>query len=277
MQTKKSAWLTAGLFALALCLSGFGTSFAAVTQSDERALSCDERSGGDRDGRRTHCEMREQTIAAGGAVSVDGRQNGGVSVKGWDKNEILVRAKVQASAPTEDEARAIANEVRVQTAGAQIRADGPETRGNRWWAVSYEVFVPRRSDLSLKAHNGGIAIRDVAGRIEFDTVNGGVSLRELGGSVKGKTVNGGLSVALTGSRWDGEGLNVQTTNGDVSLAVPENYSARLEASTVNGGMRFDFPVTVQGKIEKDVAVDLGGGGPLVRAVTTNGGISVKRK
>jgi DUF4097 and DUF4098 domain-containing protein YvlB len=95
--------------------------------------------------------------------------------------------------------------------------------------------------------------------------------------VKGKTVNGGLSVALAGSRWEGEGVNVQTTNGGVSLVVPENYSARLEASTVNGGMNFDFPVTVQGKIEKDVSVDLGGGGALVRAVTTNGGISVKRK
>lgn len=272
MRTRKSARLGLSLIALTL---GF-TGLPAFAQSEERAMSC-EGGWGDRDGRRTHCEIKEQTIPASGAVSVDGRRNGGVSVKGWERGEILVRAKIQASAPSEDEARAIASEVNLHTSGAQIYADGPETRGNRWWSVSYEVFVPRRSDLTLKAHNGGIGIRDVSGRIEFETVNGGVTLRDLSGSVKGKTVNGGLSVALAGSRWEGEGVNVQTTNGGVSLVVPENYSARLEASTVNGGMNFDFPVTVQGKIEKDVSVDLGGGGALVRAVTTNGGISVKRK
>ena len=45
-----------------------------------------------------HCEIKEQTVAAGGAITVDARKNGGVSVKGWDRNEVLVRARIQTAA-----------------------------------------------------------------------------------------------------------------------------------------------------------------------------------
>ncbi|HZS04892.1 MAG TPA: DUF4097 family beta strand repeat-containing protein [Blastocatellia bacterium] len=243
---------------------------------EDRGLSCDD-NWGDRDGRRSHCEMKEQTIAATGSrISVDGRQNGGVSVRGWERNEIFVRARIQTWAPTESEAESIARQIQIQTAGAQIRAEGPSNERDRNWSVSFEVFVPRQSDLSLKAHNGGISVATVRGRIEFETVNGGVSLREVGGDVKGETTNGGLSIKLAGNRWDGEGLDVRTTNGGVNLSVPENYSAHLETSTVNGGLNIGFPVTLQGKIERELSVDLGSGGSPLRVRTTNGGISIKR-
>lgn len=249
---------------------------ASAFAQDEPAMTCNDnwRNGN----KASHCEIKEQTInAVGSVIEVDGRQNGGVSVKGWDRNAILVRSKIQTYAPTDGEAQSLANEIRVEIAGTRIRAEGPETNRNRNWSVSFEVFVPRRSDLSLKAHNGGINIKGVSGHIEFDTVNGGVSLGELSGNVRGETTNGGVSVSLTGNRWEGEGLNVRTTNGGVSLKVPENYSAHLETSTVNGGMNFDFPITVQGKIERQLSVDLGSGGAPIRANTTNGGISIKRK
>src|SRR6185503_7097575 len=44
-----------------------------------------------------HCEMKEQTIPASD-ISVDGRMNGGVSIKGWERNEVLVRARIQTAA-----------------------------------------------------------------------------------------------------------------------------------------------------------------------------------
>jgi len=56
--------------------------------------------------------------------------------------------------------------------------------------------------------------------------------------------------------------------------VPENYSARLETSTVNGGTNIDFPVLVKGKIGREISTTLGSGGALVRAETTNGGVRV---
>lgn len=242
----------------------------------DRSLTCRENSW-DNDRLVGNCEVREQTLAlSGGTIAIDGRQNGGVNVKGWDQNQVLVRARVQTSAPTAAEAEALSRQIRIETSGAKIFASGPDNRRDYHWDVSYEVFVPRRADLSIETHNGGIAIADVNGRIDFTAVNGGVVLKRVGGAVRGSTTNGGLVIELTGDRWDGDSLDVSTTNGGVIMSVPENYSANLQTGTVNGGVTVDFPITVQGRINKQIALNLGSGGATVKAMTTNGGVHLKR-
>jgi hypothetical protein len=275
-------WLKSSiLLAAVLCLA-CGSAVAQRGNRDrgdyggeQRGLSCNDNWGGDR---ASHCLIKEQAIAAtGGTITVDGRKNGGVTVRGWDRNEIFVRAKIQTWANTDAEAQALAGQVRIETSGANIHATGPETADRQGWSVSFEVSVPVNSNLSLRAHNGGIGVSDVRGQIEFNTTNGGVSLKRLAGAVKGETRNGGLSIELAGAGWDGQGMDVRTTNGGVSLSIPENYSARLETGTVNGGLRTDYPITVQGEIKRELSVNLGGGGQTIRAFTTNGGVSIKRK
>jgi len=225
----------------------------------------------------SNCEIREQALApSGGAISIDGRQNGGISVKGWDQPQILVRARVQAGAATAAEAEALGKQVRIETSGGKIHATGPESKRDYHWDVSYEVFVPRRADLSLETNNGGIAIADVNGKIDFTALNGGVVLKRVGGAVRGSTTNGGLMIVLSGERWDGESMDVSTTNGGVILSVPENYSAHIETGTVNGGVNTEFPVTVKGEVTKQIALNLGSGGATVRAMTTNGGVHLKK-
>ena len=266
--------MTKNIFKTLALICLFST--AALAQKDERGLSCDGNQRWNSD-RANHCVMREQTIQAGGVINVDGRTNGGVSVKGWDRNDILVRAQVQTWANTDDEARALADQVQVEISGTNIHSNGPQTQGRKGWSVSFEVFAPRRSDLQLKAHNGGVSVRDMRGNIQFETTNGGVSLARLAGNVKGTTVNGGANIVLDGQRWDGEGLDVRTTNGGVKVVMPEGYAAHVEAGTVNGGMTFDFPVTVQGKIDRELNTDIGGGGAPIRLRTTNGGVSIRRQ
>jgi DUF4097 and DUF4098 domain-containing protein YvlB len=214
-------------------------------------------------------------------VDVNGGQNGGIHVAGWDRDEILVRARVVGSARTEDEAHELVDAVEIET-GRVIQADTPVIRGNNWrrsnaWtSVSFEVFVPYRSNVALETHNGGVRIEDIAGDVSFDVLNGGVTLVNLAGFVEGETTNGGLDIILTGDQWTGQGMDVATTNGGVEIEVPDDYSARLETSTVNGRVRFDFPITVQGRLDRNISTTLGDGGPTIRARTTNGGVRVKR-
>jgi hypothetical protein len=42
-------------------------------------------------------------------------------------------------------------------------------------------------------------------------------------------------------------------------------------------LKTDFPITLQGEIKRELSLDLGGGGRTIRAITTNGGVSIKRK
>ena len=265
-------WLRLGVFVAALMT--MNVAMALAHGDKDGSLTCRDNWSSDR--LVGQCEIREQKMPAGGTLTVDASRNGGVSIKGWDQSEILVRARVQAAAATQAEADQLVKQIRVETAGGKIFAVGPENRKNYQWSVSYEIFVPRRTDLSLEAYNGGISIADVSGRIEFTGHNGGVVLKRVGGNVRGGTMNGGLVVELDGASWDGEELDVKTTNGGIVMAIPENYSAHLETGTVNGHLSIDFPVTVQGRIGKELAVNLGNGGATVRAMTTNGGVKIKR-
>jgi len=45
---------------------------------------------------------------------------------------------------------------------------------------------------------------------------------------------------------------------------------------VNGSVNVDFPVTVQGRITRQLSFNLGSGGATVKAMTTNGGVRVQR-
>jgi DUF4097 and DUF4098 domain-containing protein YvlB len=255
--------------------SFFLGALALVAAGPGKSLSCDDRSNRDRP---SYCEIREESLpATGNPISIDGKTNGGVSVKGWDQSNILVRSKVQASGESDAEARTRASQVRVNTGGGQIFAEGPQSHGKDWWAVSYEVFVPRQAMVSLKTHNGGVSIEGVQGRVDFEAMNGGANLRSLGGEVHGHTANGGLNIELDGNRWEGQGMDVRTTNGGVRLSIPENYSARLETGTTNGKVKVDYPLQVQGELGTELATTIGGGGALLRAVTTNGGVVISRR
>ena len=235
----------------------------------------------ERDGnndRETYCEVRQFTVAAAGTMSVNAEPNGGIQVEGTSRGDIQVLAKVVAQADTQARAKQIADGVTISATPSDVSANGPSNSGRReWWSVSYRLSVPTVSMLSLKTTNGGITIRDVDGQIDFKTVNGGVKLTNLAGEVKGRTSNGGVDVDLDGPGWKGEGLDVETSNGGVHLRIPENYSAHLETGTVNGGFNIDFPVTVQGRVDRQLSADIGGGGAPIRVRTHNGGVKVSKK
>lgn len=245
---------------------------AQWTRTDEGWCE-DSRGGSDR---ARDCFVLAGELEAPAELILDGGRNGGVTVEGWERDHVSVRARVWANARTAERAAEIARNVRVTHRDGRLQAEGPGADRRESWGVSWHVLVPRAIDLDLETHNGGIDVTDVRGRIRFDALNGGVDLMRVGGDVVGETTNGGLHVELDGRRWSGKGLDVRTTNGGVTLIVPDAYSARLETGTVNGGIDIDFPVTVQGRIGRSLSTTLGDGGPLVRAVTTNGGVEIRR-
>jgi hypothetical protein len=216
------------------------------------------------------------TMPSQGQLDVNARPNGGISVTGSARSDVHVLARCTAWAGTDRRAREIVGRIRVRMDGGSIDPDGPDTGRNESWSVSFRAETPANMDLSLESTNGGIGISDVAGDIEFSTTNGGVSLEGLAGTVSGRTTNGGVTIVLAGSEWEGDGMDVRTTNGSVRLHVPDGYSAHLEASTRNGGLHFDFPITVQGRLDRTIELDMGQGGKSIRVGTTNGGVHVSR-
>lgn len=236
---------------------------------------CDRDDGGW--SRERVCEVRTATAAAARGLTVDGGTNGGVTVTGSDRSDVRIEAKVWADARTESRAREMVSAVRIRVDGGRISADGPDTGRRESWGVSYRIATPRTTDLDIRTMNGGIGVADVKGDIRFKATNGGVHLNRVAGDVRGRTTNGGLTVELSGDRWEGAGLDAQTTNGGVKMVIPSHYSAELVTGTVNGGIDIGFPVTVQGRIGRQLRTTLGDGGATLKVTTTNGGVHISRR
>jgi len=270
----KSALMSAAWIGLAV-YTGTGPLHAQLRDNSEKQMTCEN--GGSNGDQARHCEIREQTVAGVGRLGIDAGQNGGATVKGWLRSEVLVRARVEAAGDTEAAASAMAGQVLIDSSSGQVRAMGPEPANNASWSVSYEIFVPQNTDLTLKTNNGGMTISDVRGQIKFDVNNGGVHLKRVAGDVSGATVNGGVQVELAGATWDGNQMEVSTRNGGVTVAMPSNYSAHLRAETSSGGIQSDFPVTLQDNVKpRRLDFSVGAGGPLIHVTTVNGGIKLQQ-
>ncbi len=253
----------------------------AAAQRDDAEWLDDCRSNYNRGGyQREHfCEVRETRLRApSGTISMEGLRNGGISVTGWDRDSLVVRTRLRTQARSSARAREIASQVRTLVRGSVITAEGPSYDGDdESWSASLVVRLPRRSDIRVETRNGPVSVEEVRGNMNVETRNGPLALRDLAGSVKARTTNGPLSITLSGNRWDGEGLDARTTNGPLSLSVPDGYSARLEAGTTNGPVSVGFPITVVGRINRNISTDLGSGGATIRAFTTNGPLTVRRR
>ena len=262
------------LAALLLALTGLSVGPLSAQTAPDRVERDTECGWGDGD-RERYCEVREYALPSQARLAVEAGANGGIEVSGWDRDEVRLVARISASS-RDDDPRELADRIEIRT-GSTIEPVGPSTRGRRSsWAVSFELMVPRATELRLNASNGGIDLAGLTGAVEARTTNGGISLVGGAGRVRGETTNGGLDIELTGRSWQGAGVDLRTTNGGVEITIPEGYSAALETGTVNGGIELDVPVMVQGRIDRDIRTQLGDGGALIRARTTNGGVVVRR-
>jgi len=263
------------IFALALIPQG-----QALAQRDETDWLEDcRRDGGDRYERRdVYCDVQKAgSRNPGQNITMDGLRNGGVSVIGWDRDSMSIRTRIRVTARSQSEAKEIASQIRTVVRGGDVYVEGPRSGDDRNWSASIYAMVPRKSNLRIGTRNGPASVENVRGEIDVQTSNGPLTLRDLGGTVRARTSNGPLTISLIGSRWDGSGLEARTTNGPLTISVPDGYNARLEAGTTNGPVSLGFPITVVGRITRDIATELGSGGPTIRATTTNGPLSIRRK
>ncbi len=263
--------------------NGFGQDTAIKDKMKEKERSFCTGDNWSNDDHISVRDLRESTIPASGQLTVDAGRNGGIQVIGSERNEIVVRACVQAWGQTEAAAKAAASAVRISTSGV-IKAEGADEKN---MGVSFQILVPRATSVDLSAKNGGISISGTDGNTEFQTVNGGVNLVDLAGSVKGSTTNGGVHVVLAGNTWRGAGLYVTTTNGGVHISMPSNYAAHVETGTVNGGYSSDIPalnITTEDQKgdwghsrARRIETNINGGGPPIKVITTNGGVHIDAK
>ena len=156
-------------------------------------------------------------------------------------------------------------------------------RRNRWRdddddrrnvSVQFRVLLPAGVRLDASTVNGGIEITGATSEVRANTVNGAIRASSSGGPVRASTVNGGIDVQM-GTLAGNESLEYTTVNGSVKVRLPQNVNADVEMSTVNGSFESDFPLTLQGRMDKrHIQARLGSGGPRIKFSTVNGSVEL---
>jgi len=218
--------------------------------------------------------------------------NSGIYVSGWDRNESSVKT-CKAVPDSDPNASATLREINTTNTNGQLSVTGPR---DREWVANLIIMVPRLSTLDLQTRNGPLQLRDLAGNIHLSASNGPISLANVGGSVQAATTNGPISVkggsgdqqlsatngpirvGLSGTRWDGPGLQVSTRNGPLALSIPETYDSGI-AIQVSGRSPVSCTAgACSGAIRSPGSpniIRIGNGDPIVRLSTMNGPLSVR--
>lgn len=176
-----------------------------------------------------HAERQEQrriSLAGIDLLHVRTSNAGGVSVRGWDLPFARLTVCKYAFALNEPQAeRALAN-VAVLVRPGEIIASGPSLTETQTWWVHMILRVPRSANVDVAAANGGIAVRNMTGRITARATNGGISLASCAGDNRVETENGGISLDKISGR-----IDATTQNGPISLRLRDVAVPALEART----------------------------------------------
>jgi hypothetical protein len=224
---------------------------------------------------------RSYTLGAEGRFELT-NTNGGITVEPSPDGQVHVKAEKIARAATEPAAREALKQIEIleDVGDTVVRVETKTQRtsmfGGGGLQVSYVVRVPSTVAVKVENTNGRIELTDLPGAVDAETTNGGVRGRGLRGAVRAETTNGGVDLDVAAVAEGG--IDVSTTNGGVKLALPADAKADVSASCVNGGVDAgDLELEPVESSRRRLEGRLNGGGPRVRAETTNGGVSFRRR
>jgi hypothetical protein len=149
-----------------------------------------------------------------------------------------------------------------------------ETRDNDV-SVEFTVRVPAGVRFFGNTVNGDVEVDGLRSDAEVSTVNGSVDISTTG-YAEATTVNGSIEATLGSATWPRH-LDFRTVNGGITLRLPADTRAEVEAETVNGDITTDFPLTVSGRFgPRRVNGTIGGGGSVLALQTVNGSIRLRK-
>jgi hypothetical protein len=258
-------------------------------------------------------ETLQLASPSGGAIRVD-NANGCTVVVGEDRADVEIRVHKAARGGSEAEATQLASSIKVlareDAAGVldvEVSLPGRWTHRGR---ADLEIHAPRavrvqvtasngrvclsgmRAAVRLHSSNGPVRVEDVVGDIEIHTSNarvhthctcgklvarssnGKIDLEEHRGSVDAATSNGTIHCDV--DHLGKEGVVLVTSNGRISLELPDEVDGDVDIRVDNGLIRAvrDFRHSARETAGR-LKGTLGRGGVPIRLRASNGTISLR--
>ena len=208
--------------------------------------------------------------------------NGRVDVEGVEASTVEVRAERIARGATDAAARELLPRIviREDSKPDRVSLETERMRGimiGAGFEVRYHVRAPKGALVNVTNTNGQVVVNALAGQVVAHTTNGGVKGTNLSGGVDARSTNGAVSIDMASV--GPNRIALETTNGSVTLMLPEEAKATVSGSCTNGRIsvsgldNFD----VSEKSRRHLEGKLNGGGTSIELSTTNGGIRLRSR
>jgi DUF4097 and DUF4098 domain-containing protein YvlB len=262
-------------------------------------------------------EEKRFTVSGTPAVRVT-TFDGAIEIQSWDKPDVLVEIEKRGPTREAIEELEVKTSQDGNTIELEVKRPASESLTHIGFHVSASaklmVWVPRKADIRARSGDGSIRIARVDGRIELHTGDGSIKAEEISGELTLTTGDGSVTVDgaegrlaletgdggvnVTGKlgavrlhTGDGsivyrsqpgaameEDWDITTGDGSVSLYLPSEFGAELDAHTGDGSIRNDLNVTSAESPERNrrtVKGRLGSGGKQLRIRTGDGSIRLR--
>lgn len=207
----------------------------------------------------------ERTFPADANVEVDVEGSHlDVTVVGWDRGEVRVRADLDASATIDIDADEDGSSVTIE-----VDTESTEVPVGR-----LELHVPHATELSVEAHQLDAELRGLRGEVDVEGLNGRVAIQGTLRELRMELVHGSLEFdgrveevraqVVAGNikiRGVGREVRVETTAGSIELEGGPVEEARIESgagSVFFAGSIADSGTFVAENLQGDVRLELPG-------------------
>lgn len=158
-------------------------------------------------------------------VVVVRNDNGRITIKSWQKNQVQVVAD-HTSDKVEVDVEQRSNRIDIVTHVLNQSVTPEELKAD------FEISVPEETELQIKNDAGTVAVFHVSGDMTLETVLSDVNLEEVAGYLVVKTVSGSLLCLRCAGR-----LELSSISGNLKLVQP--VSSNVRAQTYSGSIFFD--------------------------------------
>jgi len=241
-------------------------------------------------------ESQSFTVSGTPQINIENFE-GSVKVSTWDKPEVTVNAvktaiDKQALAGIRFSAAQRGGGVTVETKFTQplrvIRLGGTHMHTKGAY-VELEIVVPHNANLRVTSGNGILSVAGVNGEVNLRTEHGPIDVNDGRGRLSAFTNNGLVSIVnfegeVDASEMGRDGIVLEgrfaqlkalTGGGPISLALPADVNANIEANTrnvVNEGLNPTEEPTSTREVRR---LKLGTGGPLFKLRINSGTLTLR--
>ena len=205
--------------------------------------------------------------------------NGHIDISGTNVNQCDLTATIIAKADTEENAKKLAEEVKVELISSDnkltTKIEKPKFGQGRHVSISLDINVPKQTALKLLSNVGEIHISDITEPIEAKTNVGVITCKEITADTNLTTNIGAVEVVYSESAPGICNADIKTDIGKIDFTAPVEFSAKVKASTNIGSIQTNLPLSIKGKVNQSLSGTIGKGEGKIILKTNIGEINIK--